>query len=1314
MSDNTEQQGLVVNHLDYDVQLGDQGVSTSTMMVADTLPIKEKELNRLLRIALINSYPKGLYQLLQIDGNSILTGHNSAGKTSLMGAVAPFYGVSLSDISRKSEANKSYIDFYLPYSNSYIVYEYVRDGALCCVLLRRNEGLAQFHFISGGYDEGLFVDKQDGKLRIKTFDEIKEGLSKDNRKISSQLTQSEYEAIISNRPRQSLNGISSQSARTINNYRSDFSLVSGGKSSFYGFGPIANNVLHSRVEFDEICKFLVEAMKTQGVLDDDNLKIDSVSIDTARWIRQRESWRLVDKLKPRFEELSALLASNNSHQQSLAESEHAVRTVAAQVLARLTKSQNEQNIQKDRHAKVEMEVASAEAKWYETREKLRVDTGTVMTEIANLKKTKVDFEEGTDDKNQYEPMFKLKQLASQAISLESQIAGKRQSHNQYQEQIKEAIVSIKQFESIFNTEKQDLKSIKDGQLHVLDSAISSTKLELSQKEQDIERSYNREKQNIEDLYGTQRSQLDNTVNENNIFIAKLDSDIANTQYSSSYKDEIANNDKNIAQYRLDQKVVAKDLASAQNNLKAIKDEIDTNINNHKQNHLKICSHQDVVAQKQSLMQGDTLHSFLLQSEANNELFGAVNNIKKVISPSLMNKKNLLPQWLNENTDEQNHSSDLSVFGLLINTSNLPESKLETHAEIAKEIMDREKSIQDLKEVIVGLDKDIEKLEKQQQQAKALIADLRVASAKVESAIDDAEANGQYLNIQAEQDKEQRVLVMRQERERLQGVVKELRSNLSDLLASKELDVKTAKNRAIELKQNEIEKQRVNQKSLELDINKANEDYANKLLEATTRKDKAIANNGYDLSVLTVIESEIKVLDTQLVMAEKAQRRIDAYEHFMLQDYTEMEVLLDRENSLNKSSVEQQQQHDHYKKETEKLLQEMIGQIEKNSEEVTQLKTSSEHLATHASHIKQVLNKALVSPVTYTTDSSPKTTEALNLLVENILRSARNNISAAQKSIDEGVKLVGIVKKPFFDNESMFEAIFSQSEHTSRTTETNWFSQAHLFIDYMNNEHENKKELIIQHYIVEAEKINNFKHDLDNANRTLKTFIKTINQSCSSICENLNSLAIESFEMSISSRIEHNEWYNTLKNFSNAYSQWQGSESIHNPMPSENLLVHLEKVQQDIGQNRLNIKFAEQFSMDLMVKQHGQAPRTASRTSSFSSLSSNGTMRIAQLIIYLSLISIISKASSVELKLFIDEIGVLDAKNTKELIQLLSSQQLTAMCAAPEKANDEIIPYFTNNVACSRDNNNVYSLSQTSDPSLLTHEAEMQNNGAFKI
>ena len=112
-----------------------------------------KPKNKLLRVALLNSYLEGQSHLIEVGNNTILTGRNSAGKTTLMGAIVPFFGTKLSSISKKSEVHKSFVDFYLPCANSYIVYEYLREGKKKCVFVRNNSGIQVFNFIdSSGVD----------------------------------------------------------------------------------------------------------------------------------------------------------------------------------------------------------------------------------------------------------------------------------------------------------------------------------------------------------------------------------------------------------------------------------------------------------------------------------------------------------------------------------------------------------------------------------------------------------------------------------------------------------------------------------------------------------------------------------------------------------------------------------------------------------------------------------------------------------------------------------------------------------------------------------------------------------------------------------------------------------------------------------------------------------------------------------------------------------------------------------------------------------------------------------------------------------
>lgn len=135
---------------------------------------------------------------------------------------------------------------------------------------------------------------------------------------------------------------------------------------------------------------------------------------------------------------------------------------------------------------------------------------------------------------------------------------------------------------------------------------------------------------------------------------------------------------------------------------------------------------------------------------------------------------------------------------------------------------------------------------------------------------------------------------------------------------------------------------------------------------------------------------------------------------------------------------------------------------------------------------------------------------------------------------------------------------------------------------------------------------------------------------------------------------------------------------------------------------------------MIVKQYGEKPQVAKGSQSFKELSSNGTIRIAQLIIYLSLLHMISTCQDVQLKLFIDEIGVLDEQNTRELLEILQKNHISAMCASPEVVHEAVIPLFANNIACRHDKNNVYDFSQIDDVLQLSMDSKLENYGCFDL
>lgn len=119
-------------------------------------------MSHLLRIVLIHGHLDGVVELA-LDGHTNICGTNASGKTTLQRLVPVFYGELPNRVVPKTR--KKFDDFYLPNSNSYLIYEYQReDGDLCqAVLTRKSEGGVDYRFVKAAYQpEHYLVASEEG------------------------------------------------------------------------------------------------------------------------------------------------------------------------------------------------------------------------------------------------------------------------------------------------------------------------------------------------------------------------------------------------------------------------------------------------------------------------------------------------------------------------------------------------------------------------------------------------------------------------------------------------------------------------------------------------------------------------------------------------------------------------------------------------------------------------------------------------------------------------------------------------------------------------------------------------------------------------------------------------------------------------------------------------------------------------------------------------------------------------------------------------------------------------------------------------
>lgn len=97
------------------------------------------------------------YAEVKVDGNVHFIGTQGVGKSTLLRAVLFFYNADKLRLGIPKE-KKNFDSFYLPFANSYIAYEVMRENGAYTVVVTKSMGRAAFRFIDAPYRKDWFVN----------------------------------------------------------------------------------------------------------------------------------------------------------------------------------------------------------------------------------------------------------------------------------------------------------------------------------------------------------------------------------------------------------------------------------------------------------------------------------------------------------------------------------------------------------------------------------------------------------------------------------------------------------------------------------------------------------------------------------------------------------------------------------------------------------------------------------------------------------------------------------------------------------------------------------------------------------------------------------------------------------------------------------------------------------------------------------------------------------------------------------------------------------------------------------------------------
>lgn len=97
------------------------------------------------------------YAEVKLDGNVHFIGTQGVGKSTLLRSVLFFYNADSSGLGIPKQKS-SYVDYYFKHSNSYIIYEVVREDGKFCVVTYKSQHKVCFRFFNGEYKQKYFIN----------------------------------------------------------------------------------------------------------------------------------------------------------------------------------------------------------------------------------------------------------------------------------------------------------------------------------------------------------------------------------------------------------------------------------------------------------------------------------------------------------------------------------------------------------------------------------------------------------------------------------------------------------------------------------------------------------------------------------------------------------------------------------------------------------------------------------------------------------------------------------------------------------------------------------------------------------------------------------------------------------------------------------------------------------------------------------------------------------------------------------------------------------------------------------------------------
>ena len=322
------------------------------------------------------------YAEVKLDGNVHFIGTQGVGKSTLLRALLFFYNADKLKLGIPKE-KKSFDAFYFPYSNSYIIYEVMRENGAYCVVAAKSQGRVAFRFVDASFERDWFINEHNEVYP--EWGRIRERIG-GKRQITSQITVYEmYRDIIFGNNRK----------QDMIPYRK-FAIVESAK---YQNIPrtIQNVFLNSKLDADFIKDTIIRSMTDEEVFVDLSFyrsqikEFEQEYNDVMLWFTKNKNgeipvWKIADKVINSYRDL---IYSHKQIDEERAELNYAEKQ-ALQEIPHIREKINKAEVERERSIRL---IDELREKYNKERDTLVSGKGGIETLLKQVHEKRLHYEQ---------------------------------------------------------------------------------------------------------------------------------------------------------------------------------------------------------------------------------------------------------------------------------------------------------------------------------------------------------------------------------------------------------------------------------------------------------------------------------------------------------------------------------------------------------------------------------------------------------------------------------------------------------------------------------------------------------------------------------------------------------------------------------------------------------------------------------------------------------------------------------------------------------------------------------------------------------